>query len=138
MAGQKLKAEISEQIQLQKSEWHTLWLEILWWGIHFGRLAVLRAIRQYCIRQLHNVMSSLLHNHSFHLYNRPAARRASLIVGMESTSDSCIQGHHVSIEFWTTEVGEDLTCQHEEGNLNNVYAVAVKTDTGIVSRGRTR
>ena len=44
---------------------------------------VLRAIRQYFIRQkLHSVMPSLLQNHS--LCTRPAAKRASLIVGMES------------------------------------------------------
>ena len=36
-----------------------------WRGIYFGGLAVLRAIRQYFIRQkLHTVMSSLLRNHS--------------------------------------------------------------------------
>ena len=36
-----------------------------WRGIYFGGLAVLRAIRQYFIRQkLHSVMSSLLRNHS--------------------------------------------------------------------------
>ena len=36
-----------------------------WRGINFGGLAVLRAIRQYFIRQkLHSVTSSLLQNHS--------------------------------------------------------------------------
>ena len=50
-------------------------------------------------------MSSLLHKHSFHVYNKPAATCASLITGMEFTIDSCIQGHHNSKEFWTHGVG---------------------------------
>ena len=51
-------------------------------GIHFGGLAALRTILQYFIRQtLHSVMSSLLQNHI--LCTRPAAKHASLIVGME-------------------------------------------------------
>ena len=55
-----------------------------WRGIYFGGLAVLRAICQYFIRQkLHNVMSSLLQNHS--LCTRPAAKRANLIFGMEES-----------------------------------------------------
>ena len=71
-----------------------------WRGIYFGGLAVLRAIRQYFIRQiLHSVMSSLLRNHS--LCTRPAARRASLIVGMEFTFESCVRGHRFSKEFST-------------------------------------
>ena len=39
--------------------------------------------------KLYSVMSSLLRNHSFHVYNRPAAVRVSVIVGMEFTIDSC-------------------------------------------------
>ncbi len=34
----------------------------------------------------------------------------------------------LSKEFWTPEVGEELAYQREEGNLNDVYAVAVKID----------
>ena len=78
--------------------------------------------------KFHSMMSSLLRNHS----SRPAAGCARLIVGMEFTIDSCVRGHHVSKEFWTPEVGEELACQREEGNPNDVYAVAVKTDAGIV------
>ena len=36
-------------------------------------------------------------------------------------------------------MGEELACQHEEGNPYDVYAIAVKTDAGILSatyRGR--
>ena len=71
-----------------------------WRGIYFGRLAVLRAIRQYFIRQkLQTVMPSLLQNHS--LCTRPAVRRASLIVGMEFTFESCVRGHRFSKGFCT-------------------------------------
>ena len=71
-----------------------------WRGIYFGGLAVLRAIRQYFIRQkLHSVMSSLLRNHS--KCTRSAARRTSLIVGMEFTFESCIRGYRFSKEFCT-------------------------------------
>ena len=84
---------------------YTVWPEILagnlfWRGIYFGGLAVLTAIRQYFSRQkLHTVMSSLLQNHS--LCTRPAARHASLIVGMEFTFESYIRGHHFSKKLCT-------------------------------------
>ena len=58
------------------------------------------------------------------MYNKPAAGRASVVVGMELTIDSCVRGYHVSKGFWTPEVGEELACQR---NPNDVYAVAVKT-----------
>ena len=51
---------------------------------------------------------------------------------MEFTIDSCVQGQHVSKEFWTPDVGEELACQCEEGNPNDLYVVTVKTDAGIV------
>ena len=50
---------------------------------------------------------------------------------MEFIIDSCVRGHHISEEFWTPELGEELSCQHEEGNPNDVYTVAVKTDANI-------
>ena len=71
----------------------------------------------------------IIRNHSFHVYNGPAAGRASVIVGMEFTIDSCVRVYHVSKGLWTLEVGEELACQH---NLNNVYPVAVQTDAGVV------
>ena len=77
-------------------------------------------------------MSSLLHNHSFHVYNRPAARRASVIVSTEFTIDICVREHHLSNEFWTLEVREELACHCEEGNPNDVYAITVKTNAGFV------
>ena len=51
---------------------------------------------------------------------------------MELTIDSCVRGHHVSKDYWTPALGKELTCQREEGNPYDVYAVAVKTDAGIV------
>ena len=98
-----------------------------WRGIYFGRLAVLRAICQYFIRQkLHSVMSSLLQNHS--LCTRPAAKHISLIVGMELTIESCVRGHRFSKEFCTPKEKSWLVCQCDEGDSNDVYTVAVKTD----------
>ena len=66
-------------------------------------------------------VSSLLRNHSFYVYNMPAAGRASVIVGMEFTIDSCVLGQHVSKEFWTLDVGEELACQRDKGNPNDLY-----------------
>ena len=98
-----------------------------WRGIYFGGLAVLRAIRQYFIRQkLHSVMSSLLRTHS--LCTRPAAKRASLIVGMEFTIESCVRGHRFSKEFCTPKDKSLLVCQRGEGDPNDEYTVAVTTD----------
>ena len=57
---------------------------------------------------------------------RPAARCASLIVGIEFTIDSCIRGLLVSKEFLAKEVGEELAFQHKKGNPNSIYAVGVR------------
>ena len=63
------------------------------------------------------------------MYNRPAAGRASVIVG---SLPSTVRGQHVFKEFWTLEVGEKLACQCKEDNPNDMYVVAVKTDAGII------
>ena len=98
-----------------------------WQGIYFGGFAVLRAIRQYFICQnLHSVMSSLLQNHS--LCTRSVAKRASLIVTIEFTIESCVQGHRVSEEFCTPKEKSWLVCQCEECDPNDVYTITVKTD----------
>ena len=47
---------------------------------------------------------------------------------MEFTIDSCIQGHRFSKEFCTPKVKSWLLCQRDEGDPNDVYTVAVKTD----------
>ena len=81
---------------------------------NFGGLVVLRAIFQvFTLQKIHSVMSSLLQNHS--LCTRPAARQASLIVGMEFTIGSCVQGHRFSKEFCTLKVGEELACLSMRG-----------------------
>ena len=60
-------------------------------------IAVQRSIRQYFIRQkLYSVMSSLLQNHNFYVYQLQLYRRASLILGIEITIESCVRGHHFS------------------------------------------
>ena len=52
----------------------------------------------------------IIRNHSFHVYTRPAAGCASVVVSMEFTIHSCVRGYHVSKGFWTLEVGEELAC----------------------------
>ena len=66
------------------------------------------------------------------MYNRTTAGRAAAIVSMDFTIDSSVRGQHVFKEFRIPEVGEKLACQCEESNPNDVYAVAVKTDAGMV------
>ena len=60
-----------------------------------------------------------------------AARHASLIVSMEFTIESCVLGHHItspkSFVHWRWEKSL-LVCQRKEGDPNNGYAGAVKTD----------
>ena len=82
-----------------------------WRGIYFGGLAVLRAIRQYFIRQRAAHCDVIIIAKSYQcVYTRPAARRACLIVGIEFTIKSCVRGHHFSKDFCTPEVGEELAC----------------------------
>ena len=98
---------------------HILYGRKFWRGIYFGGLAVLRAIRQYFIRQeLHSVMSSIWQNRS--LCTRPAAIHANLLVGMEFTIESCIQGHRFSKEVCAPKEKSWLVCQREEGDPNDV------------------
>ena len=42
---------------------------------------------------------SVIRNCRFHMYNRLAVRRVSLIVGIEFTIGGCLQGHDVSKQF---------------------------------------
>ena len=44
---------------------------------------------------------------------------------MEFSVDSCIRGHHISKEFWTPSIDQQLFCEKEEGNPHDPYAVAV-------------
>ena len=47
---------------------------------------------------------------------------------MEFTIESCIQGHRFSKEFCTPKEKSWLLCQRDEGDPNDMYMVAVKTD----------
>ena len=68
----------------------------------------------------------ILRNHS--LCTRPAAKRASLIVSMEFTIESCVREHRFSKEFCMPKDKSLLVCQREEGDPNDEYTVAVKTN----------
>ena len=103
-----------------------------WCGILFWLIGSYRGIRQYYICHTSSVMSSLLHNHSFHVYNRPAARRSNLIISMEFTINSCSKRTSCLQRNSDTRVGEELACRHEEGNPNDVYTDTERTDSGIV------
>ena len=59
---------------------------------------------------------------------RPAARRASLIMVMEFTIDSCVL--HVSKDFLAPELGDELVCHRKEGDPNGVYTIMVVVETG--------
>ena len=86
--------------------------------------------------KFHNMMSHHYCVTAVSLYNGPASdaprlRRLSRRY-MEFIIDSCVRRHHISKEFWTPKLGEELSYQHKEGNPNDVYAVAIKTDANIV------
>ena len=39
---------------------------------------------------------------------------------------SCVRGYHIYGNIWTPSVGDLLSCERESGNLNDLYAVALK------------
>ena len=86
---------------------------------------ILRAIRQYFIRQIAAQCDVIIIAKSYQcVYTRPAARRASLIVAIEFTIKSCVRRHHFSKEFIVPRWEKSwLVCQGEEGDPNDVYAV---------------
>ena len=43
---------------------------------------------------------------------------------------SCVRGYHVYKDIWTPSVGETLSCEREEDNTADPYAVAVKKKFG--------
>ena len=59
---------------------------------------------------------------------RAAARCTSLIVSMEFAIDSCVRGLHSSKQFLTAEKSWLVDARTQEGELNGVYAVAVKAE----------
>ena len=40
--------------------------------------------------------------------------------------ESCVRGYHIYGDSWTPNVDDLLYCERESGNLNDVYAVAIK------------
>ena len=46
--------------------------------------------------------------------------------------DSCIRGHHISKDFWTPVINEELVCAQESGNSHDPYAVAIKKGSVVV------
>ena len=46
--------------------------------------------------------------------------------------DSCIHGHHIYKDTWSSYVSEELACAVEENNIHDPYAVAVKKGEQIV------
>ena len=42
--------------------------------------------------------------------------------------DCCVRGYHVYQEIWEAAVGEVLVCEREPRNVEDRYAVAVKTE----------
>ena len=115
-------------------EWLSIWRipfgRKFWWGIYFGGLAALTAIRQYFTCEnftvwFHHTVVSMM-------YNRAAAGCTSVYILISMEQNSCVWGHHVSKEFWTMNAGEELACQCKKGNPNDVYVFAVKTCAGIV------
>ena len=47
---------------------------------------------------------------------------------MEFTIESCVRGHRFSKKFCTAKEKSWLVCQREEGDQNDVYTAAVKTN----------
>ena len=46
--------------------------------------------------------------------------------------DSCVRGFHVYQDIWTPVLHEELDCERERGNIEDLYAVAVKKNGHIV------
>ena len=45
---------------------------------------------------------------------------------MEYVYDSCVRGHYFITDFWSPIIGEELSCEREENNPCDPYAVSVK------------
>ena len=76
-------------------------------------------------------MSSFLYNHSFYMYNRPAAGCASMIIGLEFTINRCIQGHHILKNFGHQKRRVVLLTRGRQSKWR--VCSPVKTDAGLVA-----
>ena len=60
-----------------------------------------------------------------------------LALGMEMyLLNSCIQGHHVSKDFWMPLINEELVCAQESGNPHNPYTVVIKIESIVLMASR--
>ena len=46
--------------------------------------------------------------------------------------NSVVRGYHIYKDIWTSARGEELQCQHETGNVHDLYAVSVMRRGNIV------
>ena len=44
---------------------------------------------------------------------------------------SCVRGYHIYGNIWIPSVGDLLSCERESGNLNDLYAVAIKNGASM-------
>ena len=108
---------------------YTVWSEF-WWEIYFGRLVVLRAICQYLIHQKTSQCDVII----------IAKSQLSYVLGLQldapvklSAWSSPLKAEYKDITYPKSFVDRRwekgwLVCQYEEGDPNDVYGVAVKTD----------
>ena len=45
--------------------------------------------------------------------------------------DSCVRGFHMYQDIWTPVTGEHLSCETEESNTFDPYAVAVRKSANV-------
>ena len=46
--------------------------------------------------------------------------------------DSCVRGFHVYQDVWTPVTGERLSCETEESNAFDPYAVAIRKSANVI------
>jgi len=46
--------------------------------------------------------------------------------------DSCVCGFHVYKDIWTPATGEVLSCEREDRNLMDPYAVAIQRGSKVI------
>jgi len=46
--------------------------------------------------------------------------------------DSCVRGFHVYKDIWTPDTGEVLSCEREDGNPMDPYAVAIQRGSEVI------
>ena len=50
--------------------------------------------------------------------------RGTVCIGLVWTH-SCMHGHHIYKDIWTSSIGKELQCQRKVGNTHDIYAVLV-------------